>query len=240
MKPAPSVLRVVRLGAILSLLVAAGAGLPVAAADASGVVTGRVTNEATGDVLSNVVVTVEGTNARVTTDLNGTFRVALPSGVSQLVVSYPGLDEQRIDLTVAAGQTVVRDVALNSAAYKMERYVVKGLREGQAAAIQEEREAANVRTVAAIDAFGNPGAAIGEMLQRLPGVSVDGSGGEVGAVYIRGMTQDFSSLLVDGSQIAVSGGTAISNGNVYFGQVSTGRRAAPGEKNRRSRRSRLS
>ncbi len=222
MKPAHTVLRFGCLGATFSLVAALFCSVPAAAADATGVVTGRVTNEATGDVLPNVVVAVEGSAARVTTDLNGAFRLTLPPGAPQLVVSYPGLDEQRITLSVTAGQTVVRDVALNSAAYKLERYVVKGLREGQAAAIQEERQAANVRTVAAIDAFGNPGAAIGEMLQRLPGVSVDGSGGEVGAVYIRGMTQDFSSLLVDGSQIAVSGGTAISNGNVYFGQVSTG------------------
>lgn len=209
---------------VMGLVLVATGALPAlnAAQETTGVVTGRVTNEATGDVLPNVAVAVEGSGIRASTDLNGAFRLVLPPGSSRLVVSYPGLDEQRIAIAVTAGQTAVRDVALNSASYKMERYVVKGLREGQAAAIQEERQAANVRTVAAIDAFGNPGAAIGEMLQRLPGVSVDGSGGEVGAIYIRGMTQDFSSLLVDGAQIAVSGGTSISNGNVYFGQVSTG------------------
>ncbi len=192
------------------------------AADAPAVVTGRVTNLSTGDVLTSVVVALEGTDVRTTTDRDGHYRLPVPAGTPRLVVTYPGLDDQRLTLAAAAGQTVVRDIALNSVIYKTEKFVVKGLREGQAAAIQEERQSANVRTVAAIDAFGNPGAAVGEMLQRLPGVSVDGSGGEVGAIYIRGMTQDFSSLLVDGSQIAVSGGTAISNGNVYFGQVSTG------------------
>lgn len=191
-------------------------------AEATAVITGRVTNLATGDVLTSVVVGLEGSELRATTDVNGTYRLVVPAGTPRLVVAYPGLDEQRFTLAAAPGQTVTRDVALTSAIYQAEKFVVKGLREGQAAAIQEERQSANLRTVAAIDAFGNPGAAVGEMLQRLPGVSVDGSGGEVGAIYIRGMTQDFSSLLVDGSQIAVSGGTAISNGNVYFGQVSTG------------------
>ncbi|MCX6956038.1 MAG: TonB-dependent receptor [Verrucomicrobia bacterium] len=195
---------------------------PASGADSPAVVTGRVTNAATGDVLTSVVVAVEGTEVRATTDLNGNYRVVLPAGVRTLVVSYPGLDDQRVSVDAAAGQAAVRDVALTTSLYKLEKFVVKGLREGQAAAIQEERQSANLRTVAAIDAFGNPGAAVGEMLQRLPGVAVDGSGGEVGAIYIRGMTQDFSSLSVDGSQIAVSGGTAISNGNVYFGQVSTG------------------
>ncbi len=207
----------------IMLAIVFSTALRAAQAD-QGVVIGRVTNEATGDVLPNVVLAVEGggPGASTTTDVNGTFRLALPAGEQRLVVSYPGLDTQRVSVVISPGQSITRDIGLNSSLYKMDSFVVKGLREGQAAAIQEERQAANVRTVAAIDAFGNPAAAVGELLQRLAGVSVDGSGGEVGAVYIRGMTQDFSSLLVDGAQIAVSGGTAISNGNVYFGQVSTG------------------
>ena len=187
-----------------------------------GFATGRVTNQATGDVLANAVVTVEGTELRALTDVDGRYQLSLPPGPHALAFAYPGLDPQRLSVEIAAGERMQRDVALSSSLYKMDRFVVKGLREGQAAAIQEERQAANVRTVAALDAFGNPGASVGEMLQRLPGVAVDGAGGEVGAVYIRGMTQDFSSLLIDGAQIAVSGGTQISNGNVYFGQVSTG------------------
>ena len=200
----------------------ATASLLAAAADPSGLVTGRITNVATGDVLSNVVVDLAGTDARATTDLDGNFRIAVPPGPARLVISYPGLDRQEISVSISAGQTVVRDIGLTSEIYRMDKFVVKSLREGQAAAIQEERESANARTVAAIDAYGNPGAAVGELIQRLPGIAIDGSGGEVGAIYIRGMTQDFSSLMVDGAQIAVSGGTQISNGNVYFGQVSTG------------------
>lgn len=160
-----------------------------ASGDTSGIITGRVTNESTGDVLTHVV-TVEGAAASTTTDRNGMFRLTLPAGERRPVVSYPGFDAQRLA------------VALTSALYKMDKFIVKGMREGQAAAIQEDRQAANVRTVAAIDAFGHPGAAIGEMLQRLPGVAVDGSGGEVGAIYIRGMTQDFSSLLVEGGSVS--------------------------------------
>lgn len=198
-------------------------GGPAFAADtASGVITGRITNQATGDVLPNAVVSVEGTELRALADLDGRYQLGTPAGPRTLVVSYPGLDAQRIAVEVAPGARLTRDIALNSSLYVMDKYVVKGLREGQAAAIQEEREAPNVRTVAALDAFGNPGAAVGEIMQRLAGVAIDGAGGEVGAIYIRGMTQDFSSLLIDGAQIAVSGGTTISNGNVYFGQVSTG------------------
>lgn len=185
-------------------------------------VTGRISNAATGDYLSNVVVAVEGGGAQVTTDLDGSYRIAVPPGGVRLVARYPGLEDQTATVNTTPGQIATRDFALTPAIKLLEKFVVKGLAEGQAAAIQDERHAANLRTVAAIDAHGNPGASVGELIQRLAGISIDGAGGEVGAIYVRGMTQDFSSLMVDGAQIAVSGGTAISNGNVYFGQVSTG------------------
>ena len=210
--------------ALVASLVFASA---VLAADSTpGVVTGRVFNTTTGDYLPNVVVAVEGTGTQVTTDVDGRYRIVVPAGAVRLAARYPGLEEQRIAMNVGAGQTATRDIDLQSSVKLLEKFVVKGLAEGQAAAIQEERNSANVRTVAAIDAHGNPGASVGELIQRLAGISIDGAGGEVGAIYVRGMTQDFSSLMIDGAQIAVSGGTAISNGNVYFGQVSTGTLAA--------------
>ena len=88
--------------------------------------------------------------------------------------------------------------------------------------LREFTEARLPAVAAAVDTFGNPGGNVGELLQRLPGISVDiGQGGEPGGIYVRGMTQDFSSLMVDGNQIAVSGGTTVSKGNVYFGNVTT-------------------
>lgn len=188
----------------------------------TGIVTGQIINENTGDVLGSAFVRAEGGNVSTTADADGRFRLVLPEGAQTLVVSYSGLDDQKASVFVTPGQETKRDVALTSALYRMDKFVVKTIREGQAAAIHEERSAANVKNVAAIDAFGNPGAAVGELIMRLSGISVDGSGGKVDAIYIRGMSQDFSSLLMDGNQIAVSGGTAVSLGNVYFGQVSSG------------------
>jgi len=205
-----------------AFLIAAVPALSAQTSTRTGTVTGQVINQTTGDILTSAFVRAEGTNTSTTADTNGTYRLVLPEGPQTLVVSYSGLDDQKVTVVVAAGQEAKRDVALTSALYKMDKFVVKTIREGQAAAIHEERSAANVKNVAAIDAFGNPGAAVGELIMRLAGIAVDGSGGKVDAIYIRGMSQDFSSLLMDGNQIAVSGGTSVSLGNVYFGQVSSG------------------
>ena len=207
---------------LIAVLLLASVSALCAQTTRTGIVTGQVVNQNTGDILISAFVRAEGTNATATADTNGNYRLVLPEGAQTIAVSYSGLDEQKISVLVTAGQETKRDVALTSNLYKMEKFVVKTIREGQAAAIHEERSAANVKNVAAIDAFGNPGAAVGELIMRLAGIAVDGSGGKVDAIYIRGMSQDFSSLLMDGNQIAVSGGSSVSLGNVYFGQVSSG------------------
>jgi len=191
---------------LIPLLLCALLAIPVAAQTSArtGVVTGQVINQNTGDVLTSAFVGGAASSLVGATDNNGMYRLVLPEGPQTIVVSYSGLDEQRFGIEVKAGQEVRRDVAMTSALYKMDKFVVKSIREGQAAAINEERSAANVKTVAAIDAFGNPGAAVGELIMRLAGIAVDGSGGKVDAIYVRGMSQDFSSLLMDGNQIAVS------------------------------------
>lgn len=193
-----------------------------AAESAVGTLQGRVTDASSGDAIGNAAISVDGTTLATASESDGTFTLQLPAGQHQIIVRYSGMDEMKTPVGVSAGQVSTKTFALTSGIHRLDKYVVKGLRAGQAAAIQEERNASNLRTVAEIDAYGNPGAQAGELLQRLAGISVDGSGGNVGAIYVRGMSQDFSSLLIDGNQIATSGGTSVSNGNVYFGQVSTG------------------
>ncbi|MBI5380398.1 MAG: TonB-dependent receptor [Opitutae bacterium] len=208
---------------ILGFLLMSAVWSPLARAEALGTIAGRVSNDATKEFLVSAVVRIDQTNLSTTTDTSGYYNLQVPAGTHVLVVTYTGLDTERQTIVVEAGRLQNKDIAMNSGVYQLETFVVKSIREGSAAAIQNQRQAMNVRTVAAVDAFGNPGAGVGELLQRLPGVAADvGAGGQAGGIYIRGMTQDFSSLLVDGNQIATSGGTTLSNLNVYFGQVSTG------------------
>ena len=57
-----------------------------AAAETSGVITGRVTNGATGDVLPSAVVSVEGSGATTSTDTNGAVMFSLPEWAHHIVV----------------------------------------------------------------------------------------------------------------------------------------------------------
>ncbi len=188
----------------------------------SGTITGRVSNAATGDFLSEAIISVDGPALQTTTNRSGEFTLSVPAGPHVISVGFSGLSTLQRSVEVTAGAVSAQDFALTSDIYQLDKYVVAGLREGQAAAIQSQRQAMNSKTVAALDAFGNPGAAVGELLQRLPGVSVDiGAGGEPGTIYIRGMNQSFSSMMLDGNPLAVTDGQTVAGSYVYLGQVSS-------------------
>lgn len=174
----------------------------------TGVLTGFVTNQATGDLLPGAVLAVEGTGVTGATERGGGFTLTVPAGQHTLLVSYAGLDPARVTVAVTAGGTVRKDIGLTSGVYKMDAFAVKGVREGSALAIQTQRQADNPKWVAATDTFGNPAANPGELIQRLPGITTETVGSEVRTIQIRGLGPGFSSLLVDGERMASSGGTS--------------------------------
>ena len=125
---------------LLPLLLCVFLAGPLAAQTSArtGVVTGQVINQNTGDVLTSAFVGAAGASLMEATDNNGMYRLVLPEGPQTIVVSYSGLDEQRFGIEVRAGQEVRRDVALTSALYKMDKFVGKPIRPGPAAAENEE------------------------------------------------------------------------------------------------------
>jgi TonB-dependent receptor len=183
-------------------------GATAAEGTALATVSGVVSNEATRDFLSGAIIQVEGSAISTVTERGGGYHLALPPGNHTLVVSYAGLDETRVPISIESGTATVRNIALKSEIYKLDAFSVSGVREGNALAIQTQRMAENPKWVAATDTFGNPAANPGELIQRMPGISTDVVGGEVRSLYLRGMGTGFSALLVDGERMAASTGGA--------------------------------
>ncbi len=171
-------------------------------------VSGRVQNIATGAYLDGAALTLEPGHQTTLTGRDGSFYFpALAPGEYQLSVSYTGLDSQTLPLTVGAGQSVVREIALTSQVYAMEAFTVAGEREGNALAITQQRNAANVKNVISADAFGNiADQNLGNLLMRLPGVAEEILEGEVTSVAVRGISADMNAVTVDGTRGA-SGNT---------------------------------
>lgn len=193
----------------------------LAGAQGNSGVTGVVTNQATGDLLIGAAIVVEGSAVTATSERGGEFSLTLPPGRHTLIVHYAGLDSARVPVIVEADRSVSVNIALSSGVYVLDPVSVKGIREGNALAIQQQRQAMNVKTIVATDIFGNPAANPGELVQRLPGIAVDIVGSEVRSVFVRGMAPGFAQLTVDGDRMASSAGTSGSR-DVQIEQLGTG------------------
>ncbi len=77
----------------------------------TGTVTGIVQHE-NGNPLQAATVSVQGKNNTVVTDESGSYTLTLPPGSYILVVTYTGLSEGKISVTVKAGATTNGDVML--------------------------------------------------------------------------------------------------------------------------------
>ncbi|MBI4621959.1 MAG: carboxypeptidase-like regulatory domain-containing protein, partial [Verrucomicrobia bacterium] len=188
---------------------------PVRAAEASpapasalqaGSISGQVSNAATQSYLEGAVVELAGTNRIVTTDREGRYQFSgVPPGQVTLVVTYAGLDPQRLPVSMGSGQRAVVDVQLTSAIYKLDRFTVAGEREGTALAETLQRQAPNVKAVVSSDTFGNVADGnIGDMLQHMAGMTADYNGHDVRQVSIRGVEANLNSVTMDGQQVASS------------------------------------
>ncbi|MDR0354103.1 MAG: TonB-dependent receptor [Opitutaceae bacterium] len=194
------------LAAVLALVL-----LPLSthAQESTGVITGRVMNQATGRYLANAVVTVDGTDLRALTDDLGAYRLSnLAPGAYTVRAQYTDLDAGATGVTVASGETATADFSLTSNVYILEAFTVSGEREGAAKALQDQRFASTMKNVVAADAFGNMvDGNVGELMKKLPGVAIDYSNGEDPTrIRIRGMDPQMASITLDGNPIASGGG----------------------------------
>src|SRR5688572_26337437 len=91
----------------------------------TGTISGTVFNTTTQKMLERAAVTVAGTNLSAQTLSDGTFRLYnVPAGDHELVVSYAGLDDAKVPVKVAGGETATVEVPLKSAIYELDAFKV--------------------------------------------------------------------------------------------------------------------
>jgi hypothetical protein len=191
------------LGAWLGLTVGSG-DIASAQTGTAGVIRGHVNNAATGDNLAGVTVLVREAQRSVATERDGTFEITgLGPGAYHLVFDYPGLDPKEVAVSLDAGRTPPVDVALNSSAYMMSRLTVKGEREGNAAAIVQQRDSINLQNIVTADAFGSVARNnLGNFLKRIPGATGIFDKVDVESIALRGMASSMTSIDIDGTRVS--------------------------------------
>lgn len=165
----------------------------------AGRVSGTVTSRATGNALQGARVSLPALNKSTLTDSTGQFVFFdVPAGEVNIVASYSGFDEG--SMTVASGTSDVALVLNSTDVVALEKFTVSSMKEGQALAVTEQRNAGNVKNVVALDEWGVlPTQNVAELLTRMPGVSfsVD-EDNLMNYISIRGQPNTFTSLNIDG------------------------------------------
>ncbi len=182
-----------------------------------GNIVGRVSNRATRANLAQARVALVEVGREALTERDGSFAFTdLAPGRYSLVVDYPGLDQMRTAVDVAAGGAASVDLALGSDVYEMSAFVVAGQREGYAAAVAEQRHAANVTSIITADAFGDiTKANIGNIIRRIPGVAGYANDEiDTSEVMVRGMAANLTSIDIDGTRALSPAGRATRAQNV--------------------------
>jgi iron complex outermembrane receptor protein len=185
----------------------------LSAAEVAALVTGRVKSASSGVYLRNARVALEGTALESLTDESGRFIITgAPAGALRLHVSYTGMAAQTVAATAGAEgvEIIMQDYGqpANAAGevVKLDAFRVSTAREMSAAdmAINEKRIARNIKDVIATDAFGVMARDnLGDFLQYLPGVEVEGDGTAPLTVGLRGMPAEYTTIEMDGAGLSV-------------------------------------
>lgn len=182
------------------LLVSLAATVP-AAAQSTGVVTGRVADR-TGAALPGAQASIRGADLRTATNAQGEFTLAqVPAGTHELAIEYLGFYTVTQSITVVAGQRTTVTFALVPTVVVEEAVTVSAtpLRDGQARALNQQRMADNVINVVSADAIGRfPDPNIAEALQRTPGIGIERDQGEGRYINVRGAPAEFSAVSING------------------------------------------
>lgn len=191
----------------------AGLALPLAAAaQATGVVTGTVTDASTGRPIAGAQVFQSGTTRAAVTDQQGRYRLPnVPAGRAELRASYPGYAQGTRAVTVAAGATVTVDFALQPSAVELDVLVVNPIT-GQ---LERRRELGTNTTTITVEQLQRAPVtrAADALAARAPGVILNYGSGSTGTsqrIRIRGANSLSLSndplIFVDGIQVSNSKG----------------------------------
>ena len=173
-------------------------------AQIQGKITGKVMEAETNSALPGANVVIEGTNRGAATDTKGRFTIfQVPPGTYTIKVSFLGYQDATKEVQVTAGQTVSLDFALKETILSGEQVTVYGdLTRGQAKALQRQKTAQNIVQVVSEEFFQRfPDRNAAETVRRLPAISITRDQGEGEFVQIRGMSEEYNSVTLNGVRI---------------------------------------
>jgi TonB-dependent receptor len=161
---------------------------------------GGTITDPTGTVLQGAVINIQNPALTASTNEQGRFYINdLTPGSYTVTISYLGLETQTKTVTVAGGQTVTLDSALQIPSQNQAVLVTAGRVSAEAEAINQERAADNLLLVLPVQVITSlPNANLADALGRLPSVTLERDEGEGKYVQVRSTEPRLTNTTVDG------------------------------------------
>lgn len=178
------------------------AGMAVTAE--AGSLEGRVTDYGGSHPFAGAQLRLVEIDRVAVSERDGRYRFAdLPPGRYTLTAEYIGAETLRVEVQIAgADAAVTEDLRLGEQSVRLANVLVVGQAAGQAAAINQQRAADNIRNVVSADAIGQfPDQNAAESLARVPGLSVARDQGEGRFVIIRGIDPALTGTTINGLRV---------------------------------------
>ncbi len=171
---------------------------------AQGILSGTVSDSSTNDALVGANVYLTGTSLGAAVDIQGHYRITLiPQGTYTVKISYVGYTTKQYTVKINNNQTTALDAKLSPQVLTGQEVVVSAQALGQAAAINQQLSSNTIVNVISEQKIQEmPDANAAEAIGRLPGVSIQRSGGEANKIVLRGLDEKYSTITVDGIRIA--------------------------------------
>lgn len=177
--------------------------LAIASFAQNGVIRGTITDEI-GLGLPGANIIIESLTIGTSTDVNGNFTLKnVPVGEQEITITFLGYATNKSTITVQEGETAVLNVSLTPGVMVGEEVLVLGDRlKGQAKALNQQKNKANITNIVAADQIGRfPDANVGDAMKRIPGITMQGDQGEARNIIVRGLAPQLNSVMINGERI---------------------------------------
>ncbi|TYA70106.1 TonB-dependent receptor [Seonamhaeicola marinus] len=148
-------------------------------------------------------VLIESESKGVISDADGKFLfINIPTGTQTVKVMYLGYSNTEVQVEVSEGKTTNVTISLEAKALELEDVVINGYNNGQAKALNSQKNKQNITNVVSTDQIGKfPDANIGDAVKRIPGITMQVDQGEARNIIVRGLAPQLNSVTLNGSRI---------------------------------------
>ncbi|MDE3059333.1 MAG: carboxypeptidase-like regulatory domain-containing protein, partial [Bacteroidota bacterium] len=162
-----------------------------------------MTDSLTHEKLVGINVFVEGTSLGGATNIEGEYKIAgIPERAVNIKVSCVGYETKELNADFSKSNDLQLDVVLSQTILQGKEVVITAQMRGQVAAINQQLTSNSIVNVVSEEKIKElPDANAAEAIGRLPGVSIIRSGGEANKVILRGLSEKFTNITIDGVQV---------------------------------------